>query len=297
MTIASLPLNQLNSNVTSLQNQGDELATLQTGFAALQTAIQNLDQTTNGGNLTASVSDNTVATATLNSTTAVAGGTYVLNVTSPGSPTTTVSNSGLPSVADPTSSSISTASSFTLSVAGTNFTITPASNTLSSLVQAINSSGADLSATLVNSDLLQLPTTGFRSKVRHWELWRSSSTTGPTGFIDDCSTTGTAAQYQVNGQPSTPISSDSSTVHARARPYGGSAQGGPDHHLGSAQFDGRLRRHFRLRIRLQRDRGGTEQEPRDSGRGVNRTKHCVFTGAIAAGCIELLQAAAAPCKT
>ncbi len=49
VTIASLPLNQLNSNLTSLQSQGTELATLQGDFAAIQTAIQSLDQASNGG--------------------------------------------------------------------------------------------------------------------------------------------------------------------------------------------------------------------------------------------------------
>ena len=111
VTIASLPLNQLNANVTALQNQGSELATLQGNFSSIQAAIQSLDQTTNGGNLAASGSNNAVATATLDSSSAISGGTYVLNVTSPGAPTTTVSNSTLPTVSDPSSTSISSACS------------------------------------------------------------------------------------------------------------------------------------------------------------------------------------------
>ena len=99
VTIASLPLNQLNSNLTSLQSQGTQLATLQGDFSTIQTAIQSLDQASNGGSLAASVSDNTVATATLDSSAAISGGTYDLNVISAGSPTTTISNSNLPTVA------------------------------------------------------------------------------------------------------------------------------------------------------------------------------------------------------
>ncbi len=113
VTIASLPLTQLNSNLTALQSQGSELATLQGDFSAIESAIQSLDQAANGGSLAASVSDNTVATATLNSAAAISGGTYELNVISAGSPTTTVSNSTLPTVANPSSTSISSSSSFT----------------------------------------------------------------------------------------------------------------------------------------------------------------------------------------
>jgi flagellar hook-associated protein 2 len=211
VTIASLPLNQLNANVTTLTNQGNELATLQTGFSALQTAIQNLDQANNGGNLAATGSDNTVATVTFNSASAVAGGTYTLNVINPGSPTTTISQSSLPTVADPTTSSISSASSFTLSVAGANFTITPTSNTLSSLVQAINSSGAGVSATLVNLGSPSAP--DYRLSIQSTALGNVAIhlNDGPTDLLTT-SSTGTPAQYQVNGQPSTPISSNSSTV-------------------------------------------------------------------------------------
>jgi flagellar hook-associated protein 2 len=211
VSIASLPLNQLNANVTDLQNQGSELTTLQNDFAALQTAIQGLDQATNGGNLTASGSDNTVALVNFSSSAAVAGGTYLLNVIDPGSPTTTVSQSSLPTVANPSSSSISSASSFTLSVGGTNYTISPTSNTLSGLVQAINSSGAAVSATLVNIGSPSAP--DYRLSVQSTALGNVAiQLNDGTNDLLTTASTGAPAQYQVNGQPSTPISSDSSTV-------------------------------------------------------------------------------------
>src|ERR1035438_1231969 len=87
VTIASLPLNQLNQNLSDLQSQSSELTTLQSDFTAVQTAIQSLSQASNGGGLAASVSDNSIATATLDSTAAITGGTYDLNVISAGSPT------------------------------------------------------------------------------------------------------------------------------------------------------------------------------------------------------------------
>ena len=86
VNIASAPLNQLNANVSTLQGQNSELSTLQTDFSAIQAAIQNLDQATNGGNLTATNSTNTVASVAFDSSSAVAGGTYTLNVTNPGAP-------------------------------------------------------------------------------------------------------------------------------------------------------------------------------------------------------------------
>lgn len=212
VTIASLPLNQLNSNLTSLQSQGSELATLQGDFSAIQSAIQNLDQASNGGSLAATVSDNTVATATLNSGAAISGGTYNLNVISAGAPTTTISNSDLPTVADPSSTSISPSSSFTLTVDGTTFTINPSENTLSSLAQAINSSGAGVNATLVNLGPPSAP--DYKLSVQSVALGNVAiqlSDSGGTNLLSTTST-GSLAQYQINGQPSTPISSDSSTV-------------------------------------------------------------------------------------
>ncbi len=114
VAIASIPLNQLNANVTALQGQSTELGYLQNGFVALQNAIASLTTGVTGGGLSASVSDNTIATANLNSSSAVDRRYVSLNVISAGSPTTSVSNTGLPTVADPSATSISTSSTYTL---------------------------------------------------------------------------------------------------------------------------------------------------------------------------------------
>ena len=128
VAIASIPLNQLNSNVTALQSQSTELGYLQNGFNLIQSALQGLTTAATGGGLSATVGDNTIATANLNTSAAVTAGTYALNVISTGSPTTSVSNASLPAVSDPSASSISTSTSYTLSVGGSNFTITPTTN-------------------------------------------------------------------------------------------------------------------------------------------------------------------------
>src|SRR6201999_1810302 len=91
----------------------------------------------------------TIASATLDPSSAISGGDYTLNVINAGSKTITFSNAGA-TVADPTTTSLSTASSFTLTVGTSTFTVTPAANTLNALGQSINSAGAGFSATLVN---------------------------------------------------------------------------------------------------------------------------------------------------
>jgi flagellar hook-associated protein 2 len=209
--IASIPLNQLNRNVSALQAQSTEIGFLQNGFVMLQNSIKSLTTGVNGGGLSASVSDNTIATANLNSSAAVSAGTYSLNVINAGSPTTSVSNTGLPTVADPSTTSISTSSTYTLTVNGSNFTVTPTTNSLNALAQAINTSGAGVSATVINLGSPSAPS---------YTLSLQSTALGniPIQLNDGTQdllttlTTGTQAQYQVNGQPATPISSDSRTI-------------------------------------------------------------------------------------
>jgi flagellar hook-associated protein 2 len=211
VAIASIPLTQLNANVTALQGQSTEIGYLQNGFVALQKAITSLTTGVNGGGLSASVSDNTIATANLNSSSAATPGTYSLNVISAGSPTTSVSNTGLPTVADPSATSISTSGTYTLTVNGSSFTVSPTTNSLNALAQAINLSGAGVSATVINLGSPSAPS---------YTLSLQSSALGniPIQLNDGTQdllttlSTGSQAQYQVNGQPATPISSDSSTV-------------------------------------------------------------------------------------
>jgi len=211
VTVASIPLNQLNANVTTLEGQSTELTTLQNDFSSIQTALQSLTTASNGGNLSASVADSTVATATLNSGASVTAGTYALNVINAGSPTTSLSNSTLPTVADPSATSISTSSSYTLSVNGSNFTITPSTNTLNALAQAINSSGAGVNATVINLGSPSAPSYSLSVQSAALGNIPIQLNDGTQNLLTTLST-GTPAQYQINGQPSTPISSDSSAI-------------------------------------------------------------------------------------
>src|SRR5665213_926951 len=211
VAIASIPLNQLNSNVTVLQSQSTELGYLQNGFNLIQSAIQGMTTASTGGSLSATVGDNTIATANLNTSAAVTAGTYALNVISTGSPTTSVSNASLPAVSDPSATSISTSGTYTLTINGSSFTITPTTNSLNALAQAINSSGAGVSATVLNLGSPSAPDYHLSLQSAALGNVQIQLNDGSQDLLSTLST-GTPAQYQLNGQPATPISSDSSTV-------------------------------------------------------------------------------------
>lgn len=211
VTIASIPLGQLEDNVTSLQTQSTELGNLQSDFAALQTAVQNLGSASGTNSLAATVSDNTVATATVDGGTAVAAGTYTLNVISAGATTSDISSAGLV-VSDPSSSSISASSTFTLSIDGTNYQINPSTNTLNALAQAINAQGLGVNATVVNVGPSTAP--DYRLSLQGTSL--ADQNIQLNDGSQDLLTTlthGAPATYQVDGQPPSGfISSNSSTV-------------------------------------------------------------------------------------
>jgi flagellar hook-associated protein 2 len=211
VAIASIPLQQLSQNLSSLQAESSEIGTLQSKFGAILTSIQSLTSASAGQSLAASTSDSTIATVTLDSKSAVSAGTYKVTVVDPGSPSTTLSDSSLPTVSDPTTTSISSSSNFTLTVGTSTFTINPAQNTLDGLVQAINAAGAPVSASLVNLGPPSAP--NYRLSLQSTALGAVpiQLNDGSSDLLSSL-TTGSAAKYQVNGQPSTPISSDTSTV-------------------------------------------------------------------------------------
>jgi flagellar hook-associated protein 2 len=207
IAIASLPLDQLNNQLTTLQNRSSALDSLDGKFAALLTALQGVSSAT--VSTSAQVSDTSVIAAHSDST--ALPGSYAIHVVSAGSPTSALSNTGLPGVQDPSAQSITAASSLTLTVAGTDFTITPSENTLNALADAINSSGANVTATIINLGPPSAP--DYKLSLQSTKLGNIAIQLND-GSQDLLSTlsTGSEAQYQINGQPSTPISSDSRTV-------------------------------------------------------------------------------------
>src|SRR5260370_28279660 len=139
--MASLPIQLLQNNVNHLTNQSNELQTLNTDMASVQSAIAGIAAAA-GNMMAASVSDSSVATATLGSN--ATAGTYSLRVTNLGSYSDAVSGAGLPKVNDPNTQSISTSTSFTLTVNGVTIQppIQPSGTSLNALAQAITAAGA-----------------------------------------------------------------------------------------------------------------------------------------------------------
>jgi flagellar hook-associated protein 2 len=207
VSIASLPMQQLQTEVTTLQSQQSSLASLGSAFDSLQSAIQGI-ATAATGNVSASSSDTSVVTASALSTTLP--GTYSIQVSKVGSSTTTISNPGSPPVTDPSSTSISSSATYTLTVNGTTTTITPSGDTLDDLADAINNANAGVSATIVNLGTNSSP--DYRLALTSTELGPdtiqlSAGTTDLLSTVDS----GTDAQYSVNGN-TTVLSSNSDQV-------------------------------------------------------------------------------------
>jgi flagellar hook-associated protein 2 len=207
VAIASLPLNQLNSQLTDLQNRSTALSSLNGKFTALQTALQGVSSA--AFSASAQVTNSSVLTAQSDST--AKAGSYAIHVVTAGAPSSALSQGTLPTVQDPSTQSISTATSYTLTVDGTPVTVTPSANTLSTLADAINSSGANVTATIVNLGSPSAPDYKLSlqsTKLGNITIQLNDGTQDLMGTLS----AGSQAQYQVNGNPATPISSDSSTV-------------------------------------------------------------------------------------
>ncbi|MBZ5677369.1 MAG: flagellar filament capping protein FliD [Acidobacteriia bacterium] len=207
IAIASLPLNQLNSQLTTLQNRSTALNSLNGRFSALQSALHAVSDS--AVSTSVQVSNSTVLTAQSSSTAAT--GNYAIHVASLGAPSSALSLDALPAVQDPSTQSISPATSFTLTVDGTPVTVTPSGNTLSALADAINSSGANVTATIINLGSPSAP--DYKLSLQSTKLGNIAIqlNDGSQDLMGTLSA-GSQTQYQVNGHPAIPISTDSSTV-------------------------------------------------------------------------------------
>ncbi len=199
-------MQELQADQTTISGQTSELSTLGTLFGNLQTSIQSLESATGGNAQSATVSDSTVLQANL--TGSALPGTYTVQVLDPGSSSSALSNA---SVADPTSDNISSSSSFTLTANGNTYTIQPAAANLNSLASAINASGAQVQAVVINTGTPESPS--YQLIIQSTALGDSSvQLNDGSNDLMSSLTTGGDASYTVNGQPPNGITSDSSTV-------------------------------------------------------------------------------------
>lgn len=152
VAIASMPLNQLKTQKTNLTDESTALAGLDTKFQALQTAISGLDDAMGSGAIRATLTDTKTVSASVSS--GAIEGTYDIEVLNQGAYTTTLtSDTGPRRVANPASQGLSksTAPAFRLTVGSNTFDLSPASNTLQSIVDAINAQdAANVQASAVN---------------------------------------------------------------------------------------------------------------------------------------------------
>ena len=159
--IANMPITQLQNQRTTLTGEQSELQTMGGDFKTLQNALGAIDSAVSSGSLSASVGSPTIASASLG--TGAMAGSYSVNITNLGSQTNTIGAStnsttnSTATVADPTTNSISSSSTFTLTVGTTSYALTPAGNNLNSLAAAINASGANVQASVVNLGTLSAP--------------------------------------------------------------------------------------------------------------------------------------------
>jgi flagellar hook-associated protein 2 len=205
--IASLPMQNLQNQVTTLTQQEQTLGGLQSTFSSLQGAIQSIG--TAQASMSATVSD--PSTVSASATPSALPGTYTIQVTNLGSSTTTLSNAGTPPVTDPTSQNISSSSTFTLTINGTATTITPSGNSLQDLAGAINGAGLAVQATIVNVGSNSSP--DYRLSIVSNNLAPDTiqlTDSGNNSLLTTLST-GAPATYEVDGI-NTLIQSSSSQV-------------------------------------------------------------------------------------
>jgi flagellar capping protein FliD len=214
--IASLPITLLETQRSSLTAEQSALNGLSAALASLQASVIAFGPALTGANASLSCSDSSIATATVGA--GVLPGVYALQVVDPGSQGVATSEaSGAGTVADPAKSSISAESSFTLTANGKTYDITPASETLNSLAEAINTAtNGEVRATIINlgsastpSYQLSLQNTKYGPlPITLIEQQSGANLLGPVS-------TASYVKYRINGQPAhpaDPISSDTRTL-------------------------------------------------------------------------------------
>ena len=160
LEIASLPMQALQADQTTISDKTTELSNLGGLFNSLQTSLQAITSGTGSNALQAVSSDQSVATASVTGN--ALSGNYTVQVLTAGSFSSATSDSTTV-VTDPTSQNISTSNSFTLTVGTTNYTVTGAN--LNALATSINSSGAPVQAVVINVGSPEAPVIGSASKA------------------------------------------------------------------------------------------------------------------------------------
>ncbi len=202
VSVASIPLQSLSQQQSTIQQQETDLSSLGTAASGVQSALQTLGQLGSGGALTASSSDTSIVTAT--STGAANPVSYsITNVSS------------IASAASENSASITSATSTTVSASGTmqltvgsksyNVTLGSSQNNLNGLRDAINKLGVGVTASVLTTQSGNyLSVTANSTGATTLKLTDSG-----TSFLSNTNQ-GTNTNFQLNGIP---ISESGTTVN------------------------------------------------------------------------------------
>jgi flagellar hook-associated protein 2 len=199
VNIASLPITQMQNQLSALTGQQTELQTLGSKFQSLQNALDSIGSASSADSFSATVDNSSVASASVSS--GAQGGNYSVNILSVGSQTNTISPNSLLAVADPSSSNISSSSAFTLTVDGQTFSISDADNSLNGLTKAINASGSGVQATIVNVGG-SAPDYRLSLQGAHYAPTSIQLNDGTQDLLNTLAT-GDYVSYQVNGADTT----------------------------------------------------------------------------------------------
>ncbi len=140
VSIASLPITQLNNQKTQLTNESTALSSLDAKFQALTGAVQGVENALGGSSFQATVSDSAKLSVTLGA--GASEGTYSVNILNAGAYATSLSTNTWDSGGTHT---------WQLSIGGTTHDLAPTDSTAASVASAINSAyGDQVHATVVN---------------------------------------------------------------------------------------------------------------------------------------------------
>lgn len=140
--IASLPINQLNTDKTNLTSQSTELTTIDGKFQAIQAAVDRIAGAISGASFQADVSDTAKVSVSLSA--GAMEGNYMVDVVDPGAYATSMTKGAwiAPSGA---------ARDYRIALGGTTYSVAAADNSAASVASAINAQYGDkVRATVVN---------------------------------------------------------------------------------------------------------------------------------------------------
>ncbi len=203
VAIASLPINQLTTQQTTLTTQSTDLTALDTQFAKLQTAVQGIGDALGGSNFQTTISQPTAVSASISD--GAVEGDYTINVTNIGSYAKSLTPQTWAADPDPSGNP----STYNLVVAGKSYSFTPTDNSAASVASAINSQYSNLvQALAVNVGSTDTP---------DWRISLQSATLGPMDLdiqgpppslqqqqaaVNGYSTSQTAASWNSTADPS-----------------------------------------------------------------------------------------------